>query len=178
MKAPYVEGVANHDGPESCGCIRKVAVEALTGVRAGRDIEPRNQTLQSTDAVIGSGRPPVTQRQGEPGDGPARSKTPSMCGLSVCENREIPWPPALDGEVGRKGGGPSPQGDGPSLPQSTGRSPSRGDRSAARAAGGPLMVTAVRFPRQAGCRAARSRCGPCSRLCRSGHPGCAGCHRP
>lgn len=36
MKEPYVEAVANHDGPESCVRTRKGANEALTGVRAGR----------------------------------------------------------------------------------------------------------------------------------------------
>ncbi len=34
MKEPYVEGVATHDGPESC-VVRKGGGEALTGVRAG-----------------------------------------------------------------------------------------------------------------------------------------------
>ncbi len=36
MKESYVEGLAAHDGPESCGGARKGVVEALTGVRAGR----------------------------------------------------------------------------------------------------------------------------------------------
>jgi hypothetical protein len=36
MKESYVEGVAGHNGPESCGDVRKGVVEALTGVRAGR----------------------------------------------------------------------------------------------------------------------------------------------
>jgi hypothetical protein len=36
MKEPYVEGVANHNGPESCTGPRKGAGEALTGVRTGR----------------------------------------------------------------------------------------------------------------------------------------------
>ena len=31
MKASYVEGLANHDGPESCGAAREGGVEALTG---------------------------------------------------------------------------------------------------------------------------------------------------
>jgi hypothetical protein len=31
----YVEGVATHDGPESCVDVRKGVGEALTGVRAG-----------------------------------------------------------------------------------------------------------------------------------------------
>ena len=36
MKESYVEGVASHNGPESCGGTREDAAEALTGVRAGR----------------------------------------------------------------------------------------------------------------------------------------------
>src|SRR5215813_2727185 len=40
---PRLEGVAIHGGPESCVGVREGAGEALTGVRVGRDIEPRNQ---------------------------------------------------------------------------------------------------------------------------------------
>lgn len=36
MKEPYIEGVATHDGPESCAVARKSTGEARTGVRAGR----------------------------------------------------------------------------------------------------------------------------------------------
>jgi len=36
MKVSYVEGVANHNGPESCGAAREGGVEALAGGRAGR----------------------------------------------------------------------------------------------------------------------------------------------
>ena len=42
MRTPDIEGVATRDGPESCAGTRKGAGEALTGVRAGRAIEPRN----------------------------------------------------------------------------------------------------------------------------------------
>ena len=43
MKESYGEGPAVHTGPESCAMeLRKGVGEALTGVRAGRDIEPRN----------------------------------------------------------------------------------------------------------------------------------------
>jgi RNA-directed DNA polymerase len=35
MRTLYVEGVATHDGPESCVGVREGAGEALTGVRAG-----------------------------------------------------------------------------------------------------------------------------------------------
>jgi len=36
MKESYVEGLAAHDGPESCVGVRKGVREALTGVRTGR----------------------------------------------------------------------------------------------------------------------------------------------
>jgi len=36
MKESYVEGVASHNGPESCGGDREVAVEALTGESVGQ----------------------------------------------------------------------------------------------------------------------------------------------
>jgi RNA-directed DNA polymerase len=42
MKTPDIEGVATRDGPESCAGTCEGAGEALTGVRAGRAIEPRN----------------------------------------------------------------------------------------------------------------------------------------
>jgi len=38
----YVEGVATHDGPESCVVVCEGGGEASTGARAGRAIEPRN----------------------------------------------------------------------------------------------------------------------------------------
>ena len=43
MQESYIEGLANHDDPESCGVVREDGGEALTGVRAGWAIEPRNQ---------------------------------------------------------------------------------------------------------------------------------------
>ena len=36
MEESHVEGLAAHDGPESCVDVRKGTGEALTGVRAGR----------------------------------------------------------------------------------------------------------------------------------------------
>ena len=43
MRELYVEGPATHGGPESCVDVPRGHGEALTGARAGRAIEPRNQ---------------------------------------------------------------------------------------------------------------------------------------
>jgi Bacterial transcriptional regulator len=43
MKESNIEGVATRGGPESCVGVREGAGEALTGVRVGWAIEPRNQ---------------------------------------------------------------------------------------------------------------------------------------
>jgi hypothetical protein len=41
MKVSYVEGVENHNSPESCGAAREGGVEALAGVRTGRVLSRR-----------------------------------------------------------------------------------------------------------------------------------------
>ena len=45
MEELYAEGLATRGGPESCVAFREGRGEALTGVRAGRAIEPRNVSL-------------------------------------------------------------------------------------------------------------------------------------
>ena len=93
MKTLYVEGVATHDDPESCVDVRKGGGEALTRVRAGWAIEPRNQRVRGADAVERSGRPHRQQRYRELVVGPARAENHGMHGTSMRENREIPRPP-------------------------------------------------------------------------------------
>src|SRR5919199_4916287 len=56
MRELYIEGLAPHGGPESCAVAREGGGEALTGVRAGRAIEPRNQRVRGADAVKQAGR--------------------------------------------------------------------------------------------------------------------------
>ena len=45
MEELYAEGLATHSGPESCVDDPRGRGEALTGARAGRAIEPRNQSF-------------------------------------------------------------------------------------------------------------------------------------
>ena len=56
MKVSYVEGLANHNGPESCGAAREGGDEALTGERMGRVFSRERDSLRDADAVGGSGR--------------------------------------------------------------------------------------------------------------------------
>ena len=103
MKESYVEGLAAHDGPESCVGVRKGVREALTGVRAGRVFSRESNLLRGADAVEVGGRPHPTHRQREMRRNPARSETPGMYGNTSRENREIPCPPVADGAPGRVG---------------------------------------------------------------------------
>ncbi|MGH9298865.1 MAG: hypothetical protein ACRDZT_03005 [Acidimicrobiales bacterium] len=94
MKEPYTEGAAIHGDPESCVVIREDAGEALTGARAGRAIEPRNQRNRGAQAVnyvegnIGRGATRESRQD------PARSENHGMYGTSMRENREVPLSPA------------------------------------------------------------------------------------
>jgi hypothetical protein len=66
----------------------------LTGARAGLAIEPRNTRIRGADVLMSAeGNTPGSAMRELPG-GPARSENQCMCGTSVCENREVPLPPA------------------------------------------------------------------------------------
>jgi hypothetical protein len=93
MQELYTEGVAIHGGPESCVVVREDGGEALTGVRAGWAIEPRNHLIRGADAVSRSGRPHRRQRFRKLPVDPARSENLGMHGISMRENREVPPPP-------------------------------------------------------------------------------------
>ena len=100
METLYTEGVATRGGPEPCVGVREGVGEASVGVRAGQDIELRNQ-LSGADAVQTSGRPHRQQRYRELLGDPARSKTLCMYGAFMRENREVPCPPAAKVVAGR-----------------------------------------------------------------------------
>ena len=51
MEELYVEGLATHGDPESCVDDPRGRGEALTGARAGRAIEPRNQEIRGAHVL-------------------------------------------------------------------------------------------------------------------------------
>jgi hypothetical protein len=97
VKVPYVEGLANHNGPESCGVAREGGVEALTGECTGwvlsREIDSllrKQQALRGADVLGINGRQYRVHRYRKVCSNPARSKTLCMYGRTLCGNREIP----------------------------------------------------------------------------------------
>ena len=93
MKESYIEGLANHGGPELCVGDPQGHSEALAGVRAGRAIEPRNDLNRGANVV--------SNAEGNIASGvirkmladPAWSENHGMYGNSMRENREIPCSP-------------------------------------------------------------------------------------
>jgi hypothetical protein len=103
MKVRNVEGVATHNGPESCGGDGNGAGEALTGERAGRVLSREIEQLRGADAVEISGRPYLRDRPGKGPQNPARSETPRTGGSIATGNRESPWSPVALSAAGRIG---------------------------------------------------------------------------
>ena len=110
MKVSYVEGLANHNGLESCVSVCKDEGKALTEERTGRVLSrevhalPRKrQVLRDADAVGASGRQDRVHRHRKVCQDPARSKTPCMYGNTLRGNREIPRAPGVERAAGRIG---------------------------------------------------------------------------
>jgi hypothetical protein len=103
MKEPYSEGLASRADPESCVHPREGRREALTGACADRVLSREIINVWDADAVSPDGRQHLGRRQGKRPLGPTRSETLCMYRTSSRENREIPCPPATDGEAGRAG---------------------------------------------------------------------------
>ena len=89
MKESYVEGLASHNGSESCVERRDPLGEALTGVRAGRVLSREINLVRDADLLMRWGRQQSTGRVGKVCRYPARSETPGMHGSNLRENREI-----------------------------------------------------------------------------------------
>jgi len=90
MKVSYVEGVANHNGLESCASVREDEGKALIEERAGRvlsremhALSRKRQVLRDADAVGVSGRQHRVYHHRKVHQDPARSQTPSMYGKTL-----------------------------------------------------------------------------------------------
>jgi RNA-directed DNA polymerase len=97
VKVSCVEGVASHNGPESCGVVREDGVEALTGGGTGwvlsremHSLLRKQQVLRGADVLGTDGRQHRVHRPRKVCSDHARSKTPCMCGSTLYGNREIP----------------------------------------------------------------------------------------
>jgi hypothetical protein len=95
MKESDVEGVASHDGPESCSGAGNDAAEAFDRGMHGRGIELRDHFLRSADAVQRKRKATLRASLCKMLVGSAQSKTRRTCRTFLRENREIPTPPAL-----------------------------------------------------------------------------------
>lgn len=102
MKESYIEGLANHDGPESCVGHPQGDRRSVDRGTHRQGIELRKQAIRGADAVVRAGRQHAGVRYGECIWDPAQSKTPGMCGNSMRENREIPcFPCTAQGRIGK-----------------------------------------------------------------------------
>lgn len=101
MKESHIEGLANHNDPESCAGVCEDARRSVDRGTYGRSIEPRKQANPGADAVELSGRQHDEPRDGERNIDPARSEASSTYGNSMRENREVPGPPTASDTVGR-----------------------------------------------------------------------------
>jgi|SRR5436189_5096089 len=103
MKVSYVEGLANHNGPESCGAAREGGDEALTGESTGRVFSRVRNSLRDADPVGERGRHHRVHRYREVYQSPARSQTPCTYRSTSHGNREIPRSSQTEDVWGRIG---------------------------------------------------------------------------
>src|SRR5882672_12579166 len=104
MRELYIEGLASHGGPESCVDVPRGRGEALTGVRAGRAIEPRNHRVRGADAVQTGGRQHRWRRYARAVGGPCAVREPGhVRNLHAREPGEPTPAHPVDHWVGRSG---------------------------------------------------------------------------
>ena len=104
MEELYAEGLATHDDPESCVGVCEGVGEALTGARAGRAIEPRNQGVRGADAVKQAGRQHRWRRYARAVRGPRAVGEPvHVRNLHAREPGDPMIARRCDGRAGRSG---------------------------------------------------------------------------
>ena len=104
MKVICVEGVANHDSPESCVVSGNRQGEALTGRGVGPVMSrERHESLQGAETLEVERRPHPALRYRQWRRAPARSETRCMHPITSCGSREVPRLAQVDGDWVRKG---------------------------------------------------------------------------
>ena len=103
MKEPHRKDRASHPGPESCADGGNSAGEALTGGKAGRAIELRNQGYGAPTLLHRGEGHDTDDAKGQSSGSPAESKTLRMPGHSSHGNRESQETPGDVGVPGRSG---------------------------------------------------------------------------
>ena len=108
-KEPHIEGLANHDAPESCAGVREGAGEALTGVGAGWAIEPRNADGPGCRRRRKGRKAKSPAALSRAAGGPRAVREPVHArDLSMRENREVPHSLAMVMEERAARGRPRP----------------------------------------------------------------------
>jgi hypothetical protein len=96
MKTLYIEGLANHDGPEPCvGCPRGRRRSVGRGTRRRGDGAAKFRSFGVPTLLAHAEGNIAGSVMRELLADPTRSKSPSMRGVFGCENREVSWPPAV-----------------------------------------------------------------------------------
>ncbi len=104
MKVICVEGLANHDSPESCVVVGNHRGEALTGGGVGPvKSRERYEPLPGAEPVEDVRRQHPTERKRKLRGDPARSETRCMRPSTSYGNREILRLAQADGAGARKG---------------------------------------------------------------------------
>ena len=104
MEVLDVEGVATHNGPESCAVAGNCLGEALTGGGVGPvSSRERHEPLLGAESLENRRRQHLRARYCECFRDPARSKTRCMRSSTSCGTREIPRLAQADGAWVRKG---------------------------------------------------------------------------
>ena len=104
MQEPHRKGVANHPGPESCVADRKGGREALTGGSAGQPLSSvKHSPGRRPCCKKGKATRAPTPKRESPPPGPAESKTLSMRGHPMHENREVPVAAVVPQATARSG---------------------------------------------------------------------------
>ena len=89
-KGRFVEGVAIHNGPESCAVTREGKSEALTGVRTGQPLSRERSIVSGADMVTYM-ESNTDGRAMQAHERPGVVADPGMCRHSLSGNREVSW---------------------------------------------------------------------------------------